>query len=91
VSDTERQELEQELSELDATLAQLRHEDAGHSDELTHSSQHPADVATELSDLERQEAVMDVLVRKRERVTARLGELGASGTPGASDVPGATT
>jgi len=84
VTDTERQELEQELAELDSALAQLRHEDAGHSDELTHSSQHPADVATELSDLERQEAVMAVLANKRERVVARLGELGGATGAGAA-------
>lgn len=82
MSDTERQDLEQELAELDSTLAQLRHEDAGHSDELTHASQHPADVATELSDQERQSAVMGVLESKRERVVARLTELGAAPAQG---------
>lgn len=75
---SEREELELELSELDSTVAQLRGEDAGHSDELTHASQHPADVATELSDVERQDAALQVLVDKRERVAARLAELGAA-------------
>jgi len=74
----ERQDLEQELSELDSALAQLQHENAGESVELTHASQHQADVATELSDIERQDAVMQVLRNKRERVVARLAELGVS-------------
>lgn len=77
MTDTEQQELEQELAELDSTLTQLRHEDAGRSDELTQLSQHPADVASDIVDRERQEAVMRVLMDKRERVVARLGEIGA--------------
>lgn len=75
MTDTERQELEQELAELDSALAQLRHEDAGHSDELTHSSQHPADVATELTNVAEEDALIAGLEGKRNRVVARLTEL----------------
>ncbi len=72
---SEQQDLEQELSELDSALRQLRHEDAHESDELTHLSQHPADVATELTNVAEEDALIAGLEGKRNRVVARLTEL----------------
>ena len=68
-------------AELDKSLDTLDREEAGRHGELTYLDNHPADVADELSDGDRQVAVMEVAARQRHEVEAALARL-ADGTYG---------
>jgi DnaK suppressor protein len=67
-----RQQLEQMLRELDSATAVLEAEGAGDSAELSHSDQHPADTATELSDADNQNALLENSADQRAQVLAAL-------------------
>lgn len=70
-----RNQLEQMLRELDSTTATLEAEGAGESSELSHHDQHPADTATELSDVDRENAVIEAAGGQRSQVVAALARL----------------
>jgi len=67
-----RTQLEQMLRELDSATAVLAAEEAGKSEELSHFDQHPADTATELSDADREVAIIENAVDQRVQVVAAL-------------------
>jgi DnaK suppressor protein len=67
-----RAQLEQMLRELDSATATLEAEHAGESEELSHFDQHPADTATELSDADREVAIIENAGEQREQVVAAL-------------------
>ena len=81
----EQQEAQRRLTELkqelDRSLTTLDAEDAGRSGELSHLDNHPADVADELFDGDRQAAVMENAARQRAEVEAALQRV-ADGTYG---------
>ena len=70
-----RTQLEQVLRELDAATAVLEGEHAEDSSELSHVDQHPADTATEISDLDRENAVLEHAEERRAEVQAALARL----------------
>lgn len=70
-----RSQLEQMLRELDSATATLEAEGAGESSELSHLDQHPADVASEVSDADRQDAVLESAGDQRAQVVAALQRL----------------
>ena len=72
-----RQQLEQMLREIDAATAVLEHEGAGDSGELTHSDQHPGDVASDLTDADNQNAIIEHSADQRGQVEAALARLDA--------------
>ncbi len=72
-----RQSLEQMIRELDSTTAILEAEGAGDSSELTHSTQHPGDTASELTDADNQNALLDNAAGQRAEVEAALARLDA--------------
>ena len=67
-----RAQLEQMLRDLDSTTQTLEDEHAGEDTELSHFDQHPADTATELSDADRQNALLENNDDQRAQVTAAL-------------------
>ncbi len=67
-----RAQLEQMLRELDSATATLEAEEAGQSEELSHFDQHPADTATELSDADREVAIIENATDQRLQVEAAL-------------------
>ncbi len=69
---TARSRLEQMLAELDESAATLEAEMVGDSGELSTLDQHPADSATDLSDADREEAILEVVTGQREQVRAAL-------------------
>lgn len=71
-TDTARTRLEGMLADLDATADTLQAENPGDTSELSSYDQHPADHATELSDLERENAQLDVVAEQRAQVRAAL-------------------
>ncbi len=77
-----RNQLEQMLRELDSATTTLEGEGAGESSELSHSDQHPADTASEISDLDRENAMLDTAADQRAQVVAALQRLddGSYGT-----------
>ena len=70
-----RTRLEGLLADLDRSASRLTAENAGDSNELSHLDQHQADTATELSDKDREDALMGVVSTQREEVVAALGRL----------------
>ena len=70
-----RQQLEQMLREIDSSTAVLEAEGAGDSSELSHSDQHPADTASEISDNDRQNATIEAAGDQREQVVAALARI----------------
>jgi DnaK suppressor protein len=70
-----RAQLEQMLRELDSATATLEAEGAGESEELTHLSQHPADTASEVSDADRENALLENNDDQRAQVVAALQRL----------------
>ena len=70
-----RDQLEQMLRELDTATATLEAEGAGESSELSHLDQHPADTASELSDADRENAVIEAAGDQRDQVVAALKRL----------------
>ncbi len=70
-----RAQLEQMLRELDSATTTLENENAGESEELSHFDQHPADTATELSDADREMALLENADDQRAQVVAALQRL----------------
>lgn len=70
-----RAQLEQMLRELDSATSTLEAEGAGDSEELSHFDQHPADTATELSDADREVALIEAADDQRTQVVAALKRL----------------
>jgi DnaK suppressor protein len=70
-----RTQLEQMLRELDSATTTLENEHAGESEELSHFDQHPADTATELSDADREVALLEAADDQRVQVVAALQRL----------------
>jgi DnaK suppressor protein len=70
-----RNQLEQMLRELDSTTTTLEGEGAGESAELSHLDQHPADTASEISDVDRENAVIEAAEGQRTQVVAALARL----------------
>jgi DnaK suppressor protein len=70
-----RNQLEQMLRELDTTTSTLEAEGAGESSELSHVNQHPADTASELSDADRENAVIEAAGDQRAQVVEALKRL----------------
>lgn len=72
-----RSQLEQMLRELDSATSTLEGEGAGESSELSHLDQHPADTASEISDADRENAVIEAAGDQRAQVVAALARLDA--------------
>ncbi len=77
-----RNRLEQMLRELDSATTTLEGEGAGESSELSHVDQHPADTASEVSDSDRETALIEAAGDQRTQVVAALARLddGSFGT-----------
>ena len=77
--DTEatRTTLEQLLRELDSATTTLEGEGAGESSELSHVTQHPGDVGTDVADNDREAAVLEAAAERRAEVEAALARLDA--------------
>lgn len=77
-----RSRLEGMLADLDESAATLEGEMAGDTGELSTADQHPADAATDLSEEDREEAIIEVVTVQREQVRAALRRLedGSYGT-----------
>lgn len=73
--DAARRRLEDLRAELDSTVATLQGEHAGEDTELSHLDQHPADSATNISDADRQAAVLEAALDQRAQVVAALGRI----------------
>ena len=70
-----RQSLEQMLRELDSTTTTLEAEGAGDSGELSHIDQHPGDTASELTDADNQNAILENNADQRAQVEAALARI----------------
>ena len=70
-----RSQLEQMLRELDSATSTLEAEGAGETSELSHYDQHPADTASEISDADRENAVIEAAGDQRAQVVAALARL----------------
>jgi DnaK suppressor protein len=70
-----RAQLEQMLRDLDTSTQTLEDEHAGEDTELSHFDQHPADTATEISDADRQNALLENNDDQRAQVVAALQRL----------------
>lgn len=70
-----RQQLEQMLRELDSSTAVLEAEGAGESSEISHVDQHPGDTASELTDADNQNALLENSADQRAQVVAALARL----------------
>lgn len=70
-----RAQLEQMLRDLDSSTRTLEDEHAGEDTELSHFDQHPADTATEVSDADRQNALLENNDDQRAQVVAALQRL----------------
>lgn len=77
-----RQQLEQMLREIDGAAAILDAEGAGESSELSHVDQHPADTASEITDADQQNAVLDNAADHRLQIVSALARIDG-GTYGA--------
>lgn len=72
---TARTRLEQSLADLDRTAAALQDEEAGRSSELSTVTQHPGDVGTQVSDSDRETALLEAGAAQRAEVVAALQRL----------------
>ena len=72
---TARTRLERTLAELDAATQTLSDEGAGETSELSHVTQHPGDVGTEVADNDRETAILEAGAGQREQVVAALRRL----------------
>ena len=72
-----RTALEQLLRELDSATATLESEGAGQSAELTHVTQHPGDIGTDVADNDRELALLESASQRREEIEAALARLDA--------------
>lgn len=84
---TARARLEQMLQDLAQSEQTLRDENDGESVELSHVDQHPADVATDVTENDRDEAMVEVVQAQRLQVQEALARLDA-GTYGRCVVDG---
>ncbi len=75
--DAARERLEQMLADLDRSSTTLQGEGAGTGSELSVIDQHPADVATDLQDVDREMAGLETLDDQRRQVEAALARLDA--------------
>ena len=71
-----RERLEQLLAELDSSTKTLVGEN-GDTGELSHFDQHPAEAASELAEMERDDAMLAVVEEQRQQVLAALERLDA--------------
>ena len=69
---TARTQLERTLAELDSATETLKDEGAGETSELSHITQHPGDVGTEVADNDREIAILEAGAGQREQVVAAL-------------------
>jgi RNA polymerase-binding transcription factor DksA len=76
-SQATRTTLEQLLRELDSATQTLEGEGAGETSELSHVTQHPGDVGTEVADNDRETAVLEAADERRAEVEAALARLDA--------------
>ena len=72
-----RDTLEQLLRELDSATQTLEGEGAGETSELSHVTQHPGDVGTEVADNDREVALLEAAGDRRAEVAAALARLDA--------------
>jgi len=72
-----RQQLEQMLREIDSATTVLENEGAGDSSEISHSDQHPGDVAGEYTDADNQNALLENSADQRRQVVEALTRLDA--------------
>lgn len=72
-----RTTLEQLLRELDSATQTLEGEGAGESSELSHITQHPGDVGTEVADNDREIAMLEAADDRRGEVVAALARIDA--------------
>ena len=70
-----RQQLEQMLHELDTATTTLENEGAGDSSELSHVDQHPGDMASEMVDADREQAMLEAADGQREQIRAALARI----------------
>ena len=70
-----RQQLEQMLREIDSASAVLEAEGAGDSSEISHVDQHPADTASEFTDADNQNALLENSADQRAQVEAALARI----------------
>jgi DnaK suppressor protein len=75
--DTARTRLEGLRAELESSAETLQGEHAGEDTELSVVDQHPADSATNLSDADRQTAVLEALQVQLDEVNAALARIDA--------------
>lgn len=75
--DTARRRLEELRDELDGSRATLEGEHAGEDGELSSIDQHPADTASNLSDADRQVALLEAVEAQRAEVMAGLDRITA--------------
>ena len=69
---TARTALERRLADLDSATATLEGEGAGESSELSHITQHPGDVGTDVADNDREIALLEAGAGTRAEVVAAL-------------------
>jgi DnaK suppressor protein len=75
--ETARTRLQERLVELDRSADTLIAEDAGTDVDLSHVHQHPGDQGTEVSDFERETAVIEAVQSDRVEVEAALARIEA--------------
>ena len=73
--DTARRRLEDVIAELDQSAETLEREHAGEDTELSTLDQHPADLASNLSDADRENALLEAIQRQREEAVAALARI----------------
>ena len=72
---TARTQLEQALAELDSATPTLQDEGAGETSELSHVTQHPGDVGSEVADDDRETALLEAGADQRAQVVAALARI----------------
>ena len=75
--DVVRNELEQVVREAEASRIALEAEGSGESSELSHLDQHPADTASEVSDHDRELALVEAAEVRKAEARAALARLDA--------------
>ena len=80
--DAVRHELEQVVREAQGSVAALEHEEAHETGEPGSSDQHPADTASDVSEADREDALVEAAVQRGQEATEALARLDA-GTYGA--------
>lgn len=70
-----RATLEQLMAELDSATQTLESEGAGETSELSHVTQHPGDVGTDVADNDRELAVLEAADDRRADIAAAVARL----------------